>query len=501
MITVSVKKAVPKVVSVPIPEAYYYSPTSIAADWCQSHAQKPGEVRGADDAMLDGIWRFKEASLVPKPGTNAYPVIFTPTDTKNYETIEKTVTLTVKKAMPYISTQPATANAYTHGDYLYNQTPTGAAIYGNGMGSTGTGTGAAASVAGTFKWKAPSTKLTYLGNKTFEYLFTPEDTASYEAVTGSVTVTVNQAQAAPFMPGSKMNVAHSCETVGSVKLPQGWKWDDADAAKALVEDDGTGGNVTSATAVYDGADKGSYKAETVTIQITRANCEHAKKEVKGAVKATCIAEGTTGETWCLVCGKKLDDGVATPKDTANHTNLVSRQLRPATTTQEGIMSYACSDCGYYAEKAIEKLVSGGSSSTGSSNSSGSSSGHHSGSTGSNSGRKDSTAAQSANQAPAPTPAPAPMPVPTPAPAQPANPIRSQGNAAAEQGEQAMPFIRGEDGKEGWEVIKAETAARAEGERVTVDMNGASVVPGDVFDEIRGKNVTIEFDLGGGISCP
>ena len=182
MITVSVKKAVPKVVSVPIPEAYYYSPTGIAADWCQSHAQKPGEVRGADDAMLDGIWRFKEASLVPKPGTNAYPVIFTPTDTKNYETIEKTVTLTVKKAMPYISTQPATANAYTHGDYLYNQTPTGAAIYGNGMGSTGTGTGAAASVAGTFKWKAPSTKLTYLGNKTFEYLFTPEDTASYEAV-------------------------------------------------------------------------------------------------------------------------------------------------------------------------------------------------------------------------------------------------------------------------------------------------------------------------------
>ena len=494
MITVSVKKAVPKVVSVPIPEAYYYSPTGIMADWCQSHAQKPGEVRGADGAMLDGIWRFKEASLVPKPGTSAYPVIFTPTDTKNYETIEKTVTLTVKKAMPYISTQPATANAYTHGDYLYNQTLTGAAAYGNGMGSAGTGTGAAASVAGTFKWKAPSTKLTHLGNKTFEYLFTPEDTASYEAVTGSVTVTVNQAQDAPFMPGSKMNVAKFCETVGSVKLPQGWKWNDADAAKALVED-----NVTSATAVYDGADKGSYKAETVTIQITRASCEHAKKEVKGAVKATCIAEGTTGETRCLVCGKKLDDGVATPKDTANHTNLVSRQLRPATTTQEGIMSYACSGCGYYAEKAIEKLVPGGSSSTGSSNSSGSSSGHHSGSTGSNSGRKDSTAAQSANLAPAPTPAPTPMPVPAPAPAQPANPIRSQGNAAAEQGKQAMPFIRGEDGKEGWEVIKAETAARAEGERVTVDMNGASVVPGDVFDEIRGKNVTIEFDLGGGIS--
>lgn len=495
MVTVSVKKAVPKVVSVPVLEAYYYNPAGIAADWCQSHAQKPGEVRGADGTMLDGSWSFKEAGLVPKPGTNAYAVIFTPTDTKNYETIEKTVTLTVKKAIPYISTQPTTANAYTHGDYLYNQTLAGAAIYGNGMGSTGTGTGANAPIAGTFKWKAPSTKLTYLGNKTFEYIFTPEDTASYEAVTGSVTVTVEKAAKAPFMPGSEMNVAHSCEMVGSVKLPQGWKWDDADAAKALVEDDGTGSHVTSATAVYDGADKGSYKAETVTIQITRASCEHAKKEVKGAVKATCIAEGTTGETWCLVCGKKLDDGVATPKDAANHTNLVSKQLRPATTTQEGIMSYACSDCGYYAEKAIEKLASGGSSSTGSS------SGHHSGSSGSSSGRKDSTAAQPAKPTPAPTPTPMPVPTPAPAPApaQPANPIRPQGNAPAEQGEQAMPFIRGEDGKEGWDVIKAEAAVRAEGEVVTVDMNGASVVPGDVFDEIRGKDVTIEFDLGGGIS--
>lgn len=495
MITVSVKKAVPKVVSVPVPEAYYYSPTGIAADWCQSHAQKPGEVRGADGAMLDGIWTFKEASLVPKPGTNAYPVIFTPTDTKNYETIEKTVTLTVKKAIPYISTQPTTANAYTHGDYLYNQAPTGAAIYGNGMGSAGTGTGADAPVAGTFKWKTPSTKLTYLGNTTFDYIFTPEDTASYEAVTGSVTVTVEKAAKAPFMPGSEMNVAHSCETVGSVKLPQGWKWDDADAAKALVEDDGTGSNVTSAKAVYDGADKGSYIVETVTIQITRARCEHAKTEVRKAVKATCMAEGATGETWCLVCGEKLDDGVATPKDAANHKDLVSRQLRPATTTQEGIMSYTCSDCGYYAEKTIEKLASGGSSSTGSS------SGHHSGSSGSSSGRKDSTAAQPAKPTPAPTPTPMPVPTPAPAPApaQPAKPIRPQGNAPVESGEQAMPFIRGEDGKEGWDVIKAEAAVRAEGEVVTVDMNGASVVPGDVFDEIRGKDVTIEFDLGGGIS--
>ena len=498
-IAVTVKKAVPKVVSVPVPEAYPYNPAGILADWCQSHAQKPGEVRGADGAMLDGIWSFKDTSLVPKPGTNACPVIFTPTDTKNYETIEKTVTLTVKKAVPYISTQPTAAKAYTHGDYLYNQAPTGVASYGNGMGSAGTGTGADTPIAGTFKWKAPSTKLTYLGNKTFDYIFTPEDTDSYETVTGSVTVTVEKAAKAPFMPGSEMNVAHSCETVGSVKLPQGWKWEDADAAVTLADD-----MAVSATAVYDGADKGSYVTESVTIQITRSSCEHAKTEAKGAVKATCIAEGTTGETWCLVCSKKISDGVTTPKDTANHTALVSKQLRPATTTQEGIMSYACSDCGYYEEKPIAKIATGGGSSGSDSNSGSNSS----------SGSPSLVIKPEPKPTPAPTPAqvpaiepvPTPTPAPTPAPSvQPFDNIRKpQSNTSATEdqtaeGEQAKPFIRGEDGKEGWDVIRAEVEVCADGNTIVVDMNGSSVVPGDIFDAIRGKDITIEFDLGNGIS--
>ena len=40
---------------------------------------------------------------------------------------------------------------------------------------------------------------------------------------------------------------------------------------------------------------------------------------------------------------------------------------------------------------------------------------------------------------------------------------------------------------------------ADGDTIVVDMNGSSVVPGDIFDEIRGKDITIEFDLGNGIS--
>ena len=38
-----------------------------------------------------------------------------------------------------------------------------------------------------------------------------------------------------------------------------------------------------------------------------------------------------------------------------------------------------------------------------------------------------------------------------------------------------------------------------GEKVTVDMNGAAVVPGNILDDIKGKDVAIVFDMGNGIT--
>ena len=39
----------------------------------------------------------------------------------------------------------------------------------------------------------------------------------------------------------------------------------------------------------------------------------------------------------------------------------------------------------------------------------------------------------------------------------------------------------------------------DGDTVTVDMNGAAVVPSDVLSEIKGKDITIVFDMGNGIT--
>ncbi len=62
----------------------------------------------------------------------------------------------------------------------------------------------------------------------------------------------------------------------------------------------------------------------------------------------------------------------------------------------------------------------------------------------------------------------------------------------------QPFIKGADGKIGWDVIRAEEEQAQEGSTINVDMNGSVVVPGDIFDSIRGKDITITFDMGNGI---
>ena len=55
-----------------------------------------------------------------------------------------------------------------------------------------------------------------------------------------------------------------------------------------------------------------------------------------------------------------------------------------------------------------------------------------------------------------------------------------------------PFIMGDDGKMGWDAISDEIADAETGDEVVVDMNGATVVPGDIIEEARDKDITITF---------
>ena len=80
----------------------------------------------------------------------------------------------------------------------------------------------------------------------------------------------------------------------------------------------------------------------------------------------------------------------------------------------------------------------------------------------------------------------------------AKPGTSLGSGAGTPAGTKQPFIKGADGKIGWDVIRAEEEKAQEGSVINVDMNGSVVVPGDIFDSIKGKDITITFDMGNGI---
>ena len=62
-----------------------------------------------------------------------------------------------------------------------------------------------------------------------------------------------------------------------------------------------------------------------------------------------------------------------------------------------------------------------------------------------------------------------------------------------------PYIKDDSGKKGWDVISSQLDEAKSGETVTVAMNGTTVVPKDIFDTIKGEDVTLVLDMGDGIS--
>ena len=505
--TVTVNKAVPHIVFTPDPPEQIYRTSAYSREILNGLSKNPGMVIGVDNQQIGGIWKWEDENWTPTVGQSERRVYFEPLDTQHYEnSVMETVTLTVKKAKPYIQMKPQ-VSSYTHGDTLYSQKLTGTVIYGDGRGNRGSDDAYGnETISGTFIWVTADMKLSHQNDngKTCEYVFAPADTTSYETVSGTFTIVVNKAQNPPQIPSSKMQVDFSCDQVSDVKLPTGWIWTPAEGQDTTL----TVGNTITVTATYTASDSVNYENLTVDVAITRSSCEHAKTERRGEVKATCIAAGSTGELWCLICDEKLMESTETAKDSTNHTALTSRVTKQPTTTEEGVMTYECSACGYTATKPIAKIAAKNDSDAGSSNNS-NDSGNDSESSGSiNNVHKDVTQPAKTTPAldPSLTPILTPTPIPDPVqPTQPADNVKkpqrkaqTAQNDTVEEGEEVRPFIQGEDDKEGWDVIRAESAVCTEGGTIVVNMNGSSVVPGDIFDMIKGKDITIEFELDNGI---
>ena len=337
-IVVTVQKATPIVVTVPTVAGREYNPDAALT----GSDMTGGSVIGADGNELAGTWSFTGTNIVPTVNNKGYQAVFTPNDTNNYNTVTRTITVKVTKATPVIAEKP-TAGALTYGQKLSDSTLTG----GKATYKTADGT----EVAGTFAWKNSSIQPTVADNGKTEYdvTFTPADTTNYNAVDIKLSLTVNKAAKAPNMPENAMTPAHSTKKVGDITLPDGWSWQEADKDTVLAD-----GVAVTATAVYTGTDKGNYETESVSITITRSECDHIHTEKRNQREATCTQTGYAGDTYCTDCDKLLSTGEELAA--LGHDYLASVTKQP-TTTEEGIRTYTCTRCGHSYTESIAKLTS------------------------------------------------------------------------------------------------------------------------------------------------
>ena len=151
--------------------------------------------------------------------------------------------------------------------------------------------------------------------------------------------------------------------------------------------------------------------------------------------ATATTSGSKHKE-CTVCGYTMATETVPATGGSEHSHsYVSKVTKAATTTEEGITTYTCSKCGHSYTQTIAKIKSDDS---------------------------------------------------------------SKGNDK-DNGTSIKPYIKGESGKEGWDVIKPELEEAKSGDTVTVAMNGTTVVPKDILDSIKGKDVTLVLDMENGIS--
>ena len=74
--------------------------------------------------------------------------------------------------------------------------------------------------------------------------------------------------------------------------------------------------------------------------------------------------------------------------------------------------------------------------------------------------------------------------------------RSSGGSSSRPSRDEGPSTGDSDG---WKDIQDEIADAEDGDTITIDMGDETEVPGEIFEEVAGKDVDVEIDLGGGVS--
>lgn len=481
-VTVTVAKATPVITENPTASAITYKES------LKDSTLSGGKVNTTGSF----VWVTPDTNpTVADSGKTMYEVVFTPSDSANWNTATTTVTLTVNKAqdapkMPGLTMKPAHSKNKV-GDV---ELPQGWAWADSDKEKT------------LEDGKAVTATANYVGS----------DAGNYE--NESVVITLTRSKCDHLKTELKNAKPATCKETGYT------------GDTYCVE---CGELVVSGTVIplakHQGGKATCIHQAVCTVcgtsygDLDSSNHEHT--EVRGKVAEGCTTEGYTGDTYCSDCKAKIRTGSVIAAKGHSYTSTVTKE---ATTNEEGVRTYTCKNCGHSYTESIPKLPeekhthsyketvtkqptcteNGTKTYTCSCGDSYTESipaiGHNYVSrvtkeptksqegvmtyTCKNCGHSYTTVIEKLKDDNKPGDN---------------KPGEGGDKKPMETPDTGKPFIKDETGKEGWDVIKTETSGAKDGDVVKVDMNGATVVPGDVLDTIAGKDVTIVFDMGNGIT--
>ncbi|MDE5779300.1 MAG: leucine-rich repeat protein [Lachnospiraceae bacterium] len=342
-VTVNVTKATPYIAELPAAARITYGDTLNVSALSGGTVQygngtgQAGSGAGSTETVA-GIFTWKESSTRPAvadSGKTEYTVVFTPSDTINYETTECSVTLTVQKAGNAPNMPGSTMDVPNSCERVSDVT-----------------------LPENWEWKASDQDTVLEAGKAVNAVavYTGADKGSYEKET--VTITITRA---------------SCDHVAGEILYTG----EGEKAPACGSD-GLGhrectkcGYVTETGIVipaleHDYTDKVTKEPTTESEGIRTYTCSlcgnqytesipklpeetHQHSYTESVTKEpTCTDTGI--RTYTCSCGDSYTETIA-----ALGHNYLGRETKKPTTTAEGVMTYTCDHCGDTYTQSIPKL--------------------------------------------------------------------------------------------------------------------------------------------------
>ena len=187
-----------------------------------------------------------------------------------------------------------------------------------------------------------------------------EASKSYFAHKGLVspkwTFTIEKAPVAPGADSNEtpISVLWSCKKIRDITNPfsADWKWDN----NVNPDQELQVGKPITATAIYNGDDKGNYEKESITYTIIRSQCTHEHTAGRYYSSPSCTSSGYSGDTYCTDCNKTLSYGYTISAYGHDYDNGVI--TTEPTTETDGIITYTCKRCKHQDTKNLGKLGDG-----------------------------------------------------------------------------------------------------------------------------------------------